>query len=161
MNSNEILKQLNMDYKSQCMYLKIKYGSVTGDYFEDKSCKIVNNKIKRASEGLQVHHIMEYNNNPYICNLSDSYQALNNDFEFQKSKNLVYCNLIEHLILHIKITLYRNKVLNQQILDGTMLLINKIEELYQSPKKDKYLLCIKDNKEDFKYLCEYFFTNLN
>jgi len=149
-----------MDYFKQCQYLKIKYGLVSGDYFQDKNCKIVNHKIKRSSEGLQIHHIMEYNENPYICNLSESSQALNNSFEYQKSKNLVYCNLIEHLILHIKITLFRNKILNQKILDGTTLLIDKISTLYNSSKKDKYLLCIKDNKEDFKMLCEYFYKNI-
>ena len=48
-----------------------------------------------------VHHIDEYR----AIMLSNTEYALKYPFEYQKAERLVYCNYLEHLLLHIKITL--------------------------------------------------------
>ena len=76
-----------------------KYGRATGDYFINETCRSKNRKISRTSEGLFCHHIDE---DKAILLSHDKYAA-NNPFEYQKADRLVYCNFLEHLLLHIKI----------------------------------------------------------
>ena len=99
MKSEEVNKELAMSYNELVDYLIKKYGRVSGDYFVNESCKTKNNKITRSKEGLLIHHIDE----DKAIMLSDSKWAVNNPFEYQKADRLVYCNILEHLILHIKI----------------------------------------------------------
>lgn len=88
-----------MSYSDLVEYLLWKYGKVEGDYFVTEACKTKNKKITRANEGLIVHHIDE----DKAIMLSDTRWAVANPFEYQKADRLVYCNIMEHLILHIKI----------------------------------------------------------
>lgn len=101
MDSKEIREERKMSYLELVKHLLDKYGIVNGDYFLYPNCKSVNPKIKRSSEGLFIHHIDECK----AILLSDTENALKYPFKYQKADRLVYCNYIEHLLLHIKITL--------------------------------------------------------
>lgn len=99
MENSEIKNELCMTYAELVDYLLEKYGKVSGDYFCSESCRTRNRKISRASDGLFCHHIDE----DKAINLSNHECAINEPFEYQKADRLVYCNILEHLILHIKI----------------------------------------------------------
>ncbi|WP_342276493.1 hypothetical protein [Spiroplasma endosymbiont of Nebria brevicollis] len=73
----EIEKLLEMNYEYVCDYLKNKYGNVPKDYFVDKTILLSTPEWARISP-----------------------------FNYQKADRLVYCNLLEHLVLHIKIFEY-------------------------------------------------------
>lgn len=95
----DIHKLLLLDYEGACDFLKKKYGAISQPYFLNENCKSPNNKIKRTSEGLVIHHIDE----DKTAMLSTSSDALNAPWAYQQGERLVYCNMLEHLILHIKI----------------------------------------------------------
>lgn len=100
----EMLKNEQYPYKFYEEYvfsLKEKYGVVPGDYRTVKGNP--NNKIKRVKEGLFVHHTMEFNS----ANLSSN---LNNIAD--KKENLVYCNYLEHYLLHLIIGLSKRGNMN-------------------------------------------------
>ena len=67
---------------------------------------IKSSKISRGNEGLQCHHICE----DITPSLSDKDVASNNSIEYQAIENLCYCNLLEHLFLHILITEQSEKI---------------------------------------------------
>ena len=90
---------MNKTYLHVVDCLLHKYGQATGDYFVNETCRSKNKKISRTREGLFCHHIDE---NKAILLSNDKYAA-NNPFEYQKADRLVYCNFLEHLLLHIKI----------------------------------------------------------
>ena len=92
-------EELKLNYLELCKHLQDKYGVPSGNYFLTKSCKSKNNKITRGNDGLFLHHIKE---NEEI-DLSKTDRATACPFEYQESKNLCYCNYLEHLILHMKI----------------------------------------------------------
>lgn len=104
METSEINLELSFDYKELVKYLLKKYGAVQGDYFCTDSCKSRNKKISRIKDGLYCHHIDEYR----AIKLSDPKMAVYYPFEYQKADRLVYCNVLEHLILHIKIIQSQN-----------------------------------------------------
>lgn len=87
----------NYDYSTYCNHLLEKYGAVGGDYF--KSTFSQNRTIKRADEGLYIHHIDENK----VANLSNYEVAKVNSFDYQKADRLVYADLFEHILLHILI----------------------------------------------------------
>lgn len=97
MESQEIRKEMNMNYGELVQYLLKKYGGATCDYFTDETCRIKSRRISRTEEGLFCHHIDEDKG----INLSDPEYAIEQPFEYQKSDRLVYCNYIEHLLLHM------------------------------------------------------------
>ncbi|AXK51637.1 hypothetical protein [Spiroplasma alleghenense] len=101
----EIEKLLELNYEDCCNYFINKYGKVGGNYFNDEECTRKNTKVTRGKEGLYIHHIDE----DKAILLSTPEYARENPFEFQKADRLVYCNLLEHLLLHIKIFEYPNK----------------------------------------------------
>lgn len=101
----ELEKELSMPYDDLVLYLTSKYGPVSGNYFISEDNYSRNRNNVRSSDGLYCHHIMEKK----AENLSNINYAIKNPFEWQLAKNLVYCNLIEHLILHLKIMLIRSK----------------------------------------------------
>ena len=100
-----------MSYNEYVDSLKAKYGNVPKDYFYvNRNGHLAKSQGNtRGNEGLYIHHIYEC----YYINLSDVYMYHEllkvmdeQDWkDAQKSENLVYCNLLEHLILHIKIAL--------------------------------------------------------
>lgn len=99
MKSVEIDKQMAMSYAELVDYLLKKYGPAKYDYFRNESCRSHNPKVSRASEGLECHHIDE----DKAIMLNNSKYAINSPYEYQKADRLVYCNVLEHLILHVKI----------------------------------------------------------
>ena len=99
MRKEELIKELLMGYEELADYLKEKYGPAKYDYFCNESCRTVNKKTSRSSEGLQCHHIDEDKHG----NLSVPQLAKRHPYKYQKKDRLVYCNLIEHCLLHHKI----------------------------------------------------------
>lgn len=105
---------LKMSYQNIVSSLLKKYGSAKHNYFKDAACKIENSLVTRTSEGLFCHHIDE-DKAIMLCN--DKF-AVNNPFEYQKADRLVYCNLLEHLLLHVKIAENPNPDANGNELPG-------------------------------------------
>lgn len=103
MEHEEIIKEVKMTYYELCKYLIQKYGPAEYNYFTKPECKYKNKKVSRTKEGLYCHHMDEDEGG----NLSNPPQARIQPYEWQKKENLVYCNLIEHLLLHIKIDVLR------------------------------------------------------
>lgn len=102
---------LSLSYNDAVQSLIEKHGEVLDNYYKEKSYnKFLNGEIKRIAygkytktkEGLYCHHIMEneyenISNKEYIAHYKYPY-------EYHHKENLVYCDLIEHLILHALIT---------------------------------------------------------
>lgn len=97
MNLTEYEKIKNSNYLEYCDYLQNKYGIGLSDYMT-KSWN-ANAKCKRTVDGLLVHHKYE----DHAIMLSNKNFAMKNPFEWQMAKNLVYCDYLEHLLLHILI----------------------------------------------------------
>ena len=87
----------NYDYNEYVNYLQAKYGIPKKSYFTLDWRK--NTDITRTKEGLYIHHVKE-NKTIMLCNPD---YAKNMPFEYQNPENLVYCDLLEHLLLHILI----------------------------------------------------------
>lgn len=94
-------------YDEYCDYLVNKYGPATGPYFTDtfwtKTKKpkqpVQNKNVVRTKEGLFLHHKQEN----HVASLSSPEVAAKHDYELQSAKNLVPCDYLEHLFLHILI----------------------------------------------------------
>lgn len=108
----EYKKLLSMNYDDAVETLLQKYGPVLDNYFKKKSyakfLEGINKSIgkgvhTRTSEGLYTHHIDEINH----LNLSQHtyIKEYKYPFELQKKERLVYCDLIEHAILHVLIAI--------------------------------------------------------
>lgn len=97
MNFNDYSLVNMLSYEEYVSYLKNKYGAVPGDYFSNTF--IPNLTIKRRNEELFIHHVKE----DTIANLSSVEVAQLAPFEYQLADNLVYANLLEHILLHIMI----------------------------------------------------------
>ena len=146
MDKFEIEGDLCDSYRSLVNHLLKKYGPAPCDYYVNENCKTVNPKNSRSKEGLQCHHIDE----DKAIMLSNPQFAIKNPFKYQKADRLVYCNLLEHLILHILIVREpRKKSANVGELVGlggaVNNLIPRINDYYNGYefKKD---YCIKQNE---------------
>lgn len=107
MNLQEYEKVKDYTYLEYCDYLQKKYGIGLCDYMTRSWNKI--QKVTRTKEGLYVHHKFE----DHAIQLSRSEYAKNNPFEWQLAKNLVYCDALEHLLLHILICEYPSENQNE------------------------------------------------
>ena len=96
MDLEEYNKVKNMNYDEYCLYLQNKYGKAKGYYCTPKGNK---HNIGRTSEGLVIHHVKE----DEMIMLSNPTFARLAPYEFQSPDNLVYCNYLEHLLLHVLI----------------------------------------------------------
>lgn len=96
--ANDILNLLEMNYDEACKFLQKKYGIPNKNYFANSKCKS-RTKISRTNEGLCIHHIDE----DKAIMLSVPKYALNNPWDYQLKHRLVYCNYLEHLVLHLLI----------------------------------------------------------
>ena len=99
MTQEEIKKQKCLTYSQLVDYLLAKYGKATCDYFARDTYKTKNRNVSRSNEGLICHHIDE----DKAIMLSNPKWAALCPFEWQKADRLVYCNYLEHFLLHIKI----------------------------------------------------------
>ena len=150
-----------MTYKKLVNYLLDKYGSVPYSYFRNDSFKSKNPKNSRSKEGLIIHHIDE----DKAIMLANPRFAVLNPFEYQNAERLLYCNYIEHLILHIKIAEEpRNKHANVRELPGIGGAVNFIvPELndyymgfdYQQEWRIKAFELVKENYNDYIQLLKY------
>jgi len=162
MKSSEVQEQLKMPYNELVERLLAKYGSAQYDYFRNESCKSKNPKVSRTDEGLICHHIDE----DKAILLSNDKCAANNPFEYQKADRLVYCNVLEHLILHIKIVEECESPLELQGIGGAVSFIcPQINDFFNGCNfKQQYLInsysLIKNNFEDYISILNYFLTIL-
>lgn len=100
MNMAEYLKVKNFTYLDYCDYLQNKYGIGLDDYMT-KSYNI-KRTCKRTREGLLAHHKKE----DTMILLSHKEVAMEYPFEWQSKENIVYCDYLEHLLLHMLICKY-------------------------------------------------------
>ena len=162
MESTEIKNQLKMTYDELVDYLLKKYGPAQYDYCRNESCKSKNSKVSRTNEGLYCHHIDE---NKAILLSNDKF-AINNPFEYQKANRLVYCNVLEHLILHIKIVEEpKNENANQMEIQGiggaVCFICPQINDYFNGYEfKQQYLInifsLIENNFNDYIDILKYF-----
>lgn len=148
-------KMLNSSYSDIVKYLLKKYGAAKHDYFKDTACTIKNPHVSRTDEGLYCHHIDE---DKAIMLSNDTYAAAN-PFEYQKASHLVYCNLLEHLLLHVKIAEEpRNVNANENELPGIGGAVNfickELNDIYsgkefESDWRRKIASVVKDNFDDY------------
>lgn len=90
---------MKMSYDELVAFLLNKYGHAKYDYFTNEYCTSKSKNITRTKEGLFCHHIDE---DKAILLSNDNY-AIKNPFRYQKADRLVYCNFLEHFLLHILI----------------------------------------------------------
>ena len=163
MESSEVKKELNMTYKELVEHLLKKYGPSEYDYFSNESCKSRNPKISRTSEGLYCHHIDE---DKAILLSKDKFAKIS-PWEYQKADRLVYCNVLEHLILHIKIVEEpQNLNANEdeiQGLGGVITICPEINDFFNGYSFQKHYLIdifkvVKTNFEVYIEILKYFFN---
>lgn len=111
---SEYEQLLKVSYGDIVDWLKEKYGPAKHNYFKDTNCTTKNPHVTRTSEGLYCHHIDE----DKAIMLSNDKFAAANPFDYQKASRLVYCNLLEHLLLHVKIAENPSAQANENELPG-------------------------------------------
>lgn len=151
---------LKMSYQDIVSALLKKYGFAKHNYFKDTACKIKNPLVTRTNEGLFCHHIDE-DKAIMLCN--DKFAA-NNPFEYQKADRLVYCNLLEHLLLHVKIAENPSPDANENELPGIGGAINFIckdlNDIYSGKEfsdewRKNVADKVKDNFDDYIIILRY------
>lgn len=103
MNMKEYEKIKNFNYLEYCDYLQKKYGIGLAPYFTKSRNK--NTKVTRTKEGIIAHHKYE----DHAIMLGNPEYASKNPYEWQLPENIVYCDYLEHLFLHILICEYPSK----------------------------------------------------
>ena len=93
----EFQKVKTMTYMEYCDYLQGKYGVGRADYMTRAFNK--NHKVSRTSDGLIAHHKAE----DKMILLSTKSVAEKCPYEWQLKENIVYCDYLEHLLLHVLI----------------------------------------------------------
>ena len=117
----EYEKIKNLTYREYCDYLQIKYGIGRSDYMTKSWNK--NPKCTRTNEGLFAHHKYE----DHAISLADKNHAMFEPFEWQEAINIVYCDYLEHLLLHILICEYPARHRNPKDAVGIGGVINHID----------------------------------
>lgn len=100
MNMSEYQQVKGFTYLEYCDYLQAKYGIGRADYMT-KSYN-PNPKCKRTKDGLVAHHKKE----DTMVMLATKEVAQLCPFEWQSKENIVYCDYLEHLLLHVLICKY-------------------------------------------------------
>ena len=148
MNLVEYEKVKNLTYLEYCDYLQQKYGIGLSDYMTKSWNK--NSKVTRTKDGLLAHHKYE----DHAIMLSTKEFAMQNPFEWQLAKNIVYCDYLEHLFLHILICEYPSE--NQNDLEAVGIggvinfIVPELNDLYsgweagQAWRKNCHNLVIND-----------------
>lgn len=142
-------QELDMTYADYVQYLLNKYGPATCNYFVNEQCKSKSSKISRTKEGLFCHHIDE---NKEIL-LSTPEIARLHPFEYQHKDHLVYCNIIEHLLLHLKIVQECHKENPHLGIGGVSMITAQINGYYDAPPTSGWHLnaydAIKDSYDSY------------
>ena len=143
MNMSEFDKVRNMTYLEYCDYLQGKYGIGLADYMTKSFNK--NSKCTRTKEGLNVHHKDE----DKMIMLSNKEYAINYPFEWQTKEHLVYCDMLEHLLLHILICKYPSKDripgYDVGIGGAVNFIIPELNDVYSGwESKQSWQLCLHD-----------------
>jgi hypothetical protein len=100
MKMKEFQEVKEKTYLEYCDYLQQKYGIGRADYMTRSFNK--NQKVSRTSDGLIAHHKAE----DKMIMLSTREFAKMCPFEWQQKENIVYCDYLEHLLLHVLICKY-------------------------------------------------------
>lgn len=157
MNIEEYEQVKAMSYLEYCDYLQEKYGIPQCAYFYPSFSK--NSKVSRTKDGLVAHHKYE----DHAILLSKKEFAMKNPYEWQLAENLVYCDYLEHLFLHILICEYPSPDANKNEKVGiggvVEFLVPELNDVYSGWKskaqwkmncfdriindKDVYLMLIK------------------
>lgn len=151
---------LKTSYTDTAKYFLKKYGVAKHNYFKDTNCTTKNPQVTRTSEGLYCHHIDE----DKAIMLSNDKFAAANPFDYQKANRLVYCNLLEHLLLHVKIAENPNAQANENELPGIGGAINFIckdlNDIYAGKEftedwRKTVAEKVKDNFDDYIAILRY------
>lgn len=126
MNIQEYENVKSYTYLEYCDYLQQKYGIGLCNYMSENWKK--NNKVTRTKEGLYVHHKYE----DHAIKLGNPEYAKKNPYEWQLKDNLVYCDLLEHLLLHQLICEYPANAKNEQVGLGGILefIVPELNDVY-------------------------------
>ena len=134
-NYKEYEDLLSKTYDEAVAFLLQKYGSAQDDYFKEQAYQrfmdgeieaIQKGKHSKTSEGLVCHHIDE-NKGLNLSNLS-FIKRNKIPFEYQKKDRLVYCDFIEHTVLHALIA--QETAREFGFLGYGLYLIPRLEEWY-------------------------------
>ena len=172
MDKREIRFELDMAYEELVSHLLKKYGAVQYDYFTNEACTSKSKRISRTADGLFCHHIDEDKG----YKLSDTSSAVRYPFSYQRANRLVYCNYLEHLILHIRIgidaywakyaELSQPSNIPYLINSGFGVLTQEINTLFDEfgstvQWRQRCFEEIKDNFEDYIYILKWFFAYID
>ena len=153
MKSEELYQEYVMSYSELVQYLLVKYGPSECDYFKDERCSKINHGAIRTLHGLYCHHIDEDKG----INLSEPSFAKLQPFEYQKKERLIYCNLLEHLVLHIKIAILRERKLKQKHVSadaGVKFICRTLNDIYAfggglKESEKRCAAMVSENVEDY------------
>lgn len=129
---------LDMDYWTLIEHLKKKYGNVEYDYFnefgqvEPRNKKYVEYIFNSKKVLLEIHHITEYYDNIYKSKKKIEPCEYTKQW-FHKARHLVYCNHLEHLILHLKIINENPNKFNNTVI--TNIMVPRIVDYIANPNK--------------------------
>lgn len=146
MNKQEYLAIQNLTYGGYCNYLKEKYGECHYTYG--------NKGNNRSQEGLFIHHIAE-----------DKVPALSSAVnkkrypEYQTPEQLVYCDYLEHLYLHILIGKETAGLKNLGLDGAFQYLVPELKSFYENNHlkpniNPNYYSVIKNDADVFNLLFE-------
>lgn len=163
-SSEEYRAQMALSYSALVEFLLKKYGPAKGSYFTNDSFATRNPKISRTQEGLYCHHIDE----DKAIKLSDSNYAKKHPFAYQQADRLVYCNILEHLLLHVKIIeqSQNSKIGEKEFLGiggAICFLCPEINDFYNGHTplqqwKSNTMSVIADNFDDYISILRYFLS---
>lgn len=155
MNMTEFLKVKEMTYSEYCDYLQRKYGIGRSDYMTKSFYR--NKKCSRTSEGLIAHHKAE----DKMILLSTRVFAKKCPYEWQQKENIVYCDYLEHLLLHVLICKYPSSEAGVGIGGVISYIAPELNDLYSGwiTKEAWRLNChsiVKDDKDVYLAILKLF-----
>lgn len=143
---DEYLVLLSKTYNEAVEFLLKKYGAAEDDYYREKSYErflkeeiksITKGKFARSTEGLECHHILE---NKFLNMTNNEFiRSQNIPFKYHRKERLVFCDIVEHAILHTLIS--KETSLEFGYPGYTVFLRPKVEDWYVKniiPQKSKW-----------------------
>lgn len=105
------------NYYELLLDLKKKYGVPSESYFINSISYSPRKSIKRSQEGLFIHHDKE--DTVILLSTTEQNKKCNYPFEWHNPEYLTYCNILEHLMLHILISTRDEGVNNKELKQET------------------------------------------